>query len=413
MIIINHFSILNYQGSKKNLLDFIHSNLNGCLEENNTILDIFSGSCSVGYSFKDNHTIYANDSEYYAFVISKALLSNYSNIDHKELLNKILKSFDSNIGRQQDIYLSNEKLEQHLLSQNDSDSLINLYINTPTIWNNTNIVKDSHDCFELFMTYYSTSYFGIKQAMEIDALRYSFEIYKNEDVFYALLSSLFYAMKECVFSKDGHMAQPLNLTGNKLKLIKQRKKSILELFQYKLNEFFSSNFVPTSHCNKVYNLNFEELLQNEEIREEVDVIYADPPYTDMQYSRYYHLLNIVGKYEYLKPTLIAKKVTKGLYLEGRYQSKLSSRTTCFSHFKELINFSKKYNKSLIISFAYPKDCKTQKTDRYVMSVDEIVAYCQLIFGRDSVSIVTKDYLHSNHRNSESKKVLEYLIICKK
>ena len=73
----------------------------------------------------------------------------------------------------------------------------------------------------------------------------------------------------------------------------------------------------------VFNLNFEDLL-DQKIFSNVGLVYADPPYTDMQYSRYYHLLNVAAKYEYPKLTITKNGYTKGLYTEGRYQSKLSS-----------------------------------------------------------------------------------------
>ncbi len=93
-----------------------------------------------------------------------------------------------------------------------------LYNSYPTVWNNlyskvikspwtVNRIKNTKD-FYLFTTYYATNYYGIIQALEIDCIikmiNTSFTEYKT-----ALLSCLFYAMKEAVFSKDGHMAQPL------------------------------------------------------------------------------------------------------------------------------------------------------------------------------------------------------------
>ena len=64
------FTILNYQGSKKKLLNFIHSSLDEYIETNSTILDIFSGTCAVGYSYKKKIKVFANDAEYYSYLIS-------------------------------------------------------------------------------------------------------------------------------------------------------------------------------------------------------------------------------------------------------------------------------------------------------------------------------------------------------
>ena len=411
---LDHFSVLNYQGSKKNLLEFIHSNASSYITPNSTILDIFSGTCSVGYSYKRDYCVYANDSEYYAYVISTALLGSYTE-DPAIIIKQIEDDYLENTARFHPDILKKQKEEDDLLKKTDNISqLIDFYISIPTVWNGkVSFTLGMHKNYELFTTYFSNSYFGLKQSMDIDSIRYAIDKFKLSHLFYPLLTALFFAMKECVFSKDGHMAQPLNLLENKNKLFLVRNKSVFDIFKQKfLNFFCSTSFVNCDKGNKTYNLNFEELITKKEIIDNVGFIYADPPYTDMQYSRYYHLLNIVARYDYPSPTQNSGKYTKGLYTSNRYQSKLSAKSTCLNTFKNLISFSSTYHKNLAISFAYPADVTNQKTDRYVMSIDDIKSECLKEFGATNVDIATLDYLHSNNRNSAQKKVIEYLILCK-
>ena len=408
---MDHFSVLNYQGSKKNLLEFIHQNAASYLDPNRAILDIFAGTCSVGYSYKRDYTVYANDSELYAYIISTALLGSYDG-DAAQILKQIDDRFYENMGKFSQATIQQQLQEKSLLSKPDNGSeLIGFYKEFPTVWNGKIPFEKPHDHFELFTTYYSNSYFGLRQSMEIDSLRYAFEQFSCKAIFSPLLTSLFFAMKECVFSKDGHMAQPLNLQENILKLFVTRNKSIYEIFREKFQSFFSKEFVNTARGNKTYNKNFEELLKQDDIQNDVGFIYADPPYTDMQYSRYYHLLNIAAKYDYPAPTQNAGKYTKGLYTENRYQSKLSAKSTCLTTFHSLISFAKAYRKNLAVSFAYPADVEKQKTDRYVMSIEDIKASCRKEFGTQNVEIATLNYAHSNNRNNAPKKVIEYLVLC--
>ena len=158
-------------------------------------------------------------------------------------------------------------------------------------------------------------------------------------------------------------------------------------------------------------MDFESLIKQEDIINDVGFIYADPPYTDMQYSRYYHLLNIAAKYDYPHPTKISGKYTKGLYTENRFQSKLSAKSTCLTAFNNLVAFAGNYNKNLAVSFAYPVDLENQKTDRYVMSVEDIKNSCIKEFGVKNVESAQLNYSHSNNRNKAQKKVVEYLILC--
>ena len=405
------FSVLNYQGSKKNILDFIHSNTKDMINEDSTILDIFSGTCSVGYSFKANHCVYANDCEPFAYVIANALLnSNYISFD--VIKDEFISNYTENFNNQQGLYLELSKEEKKLLDDKNSKALVEFYKSIPTVWNSKQLLTNNHKCFELFTTYYSASYFGVFQAIEIDSIRFAIEQFKRESIYFALLTTLFFSMKECVFSKDGHMAQPLSLEKNEERMIKQRSKSVYSIFLSKIKEFNSNSFVNSNKDNRVYNMNFSDLLSEPDIKENVSFIYADPPYTDMQYSRYYHLLNTVTNYNYPELTINNGSYTKGLYTNNRFQSKLSTKSNCLNTLSELLDFSKSYKKDLAISFAYPIDIKTQKTNRYVMDVNDLILKCNDVFGNKKVDVVTKNYFHSNNRNSKPKNVNEYLILCK-
>lgn len=405
------FSVLNYQGSKKNILDFIHQNTERLLDDNSTILDIFSGTSSVGYSFKSKYRVFANDCEKYAFVIAKSLLSsNYD--DFSNIKDEFLYYYENNIMKQRASYKDFAKEEQYLISKNSVDELIKLYTIIPTVWNNGESIFLTHNSYELFTTYYSTSYFGVNQAMQIDSIRFAISKYWGKSLYYPMLTSLYYSMKECVFSKDGHMAQPLDPSKNKERLLKQRRKSILDVFLTKIKEFSSDLFTNSNKENLVFNLNFSDLLKQKDIREKVSFIYADPPYTDMQYSRYYHLLNTVTDYCYPELTRKNGLYTKGLYVNNRYQSKLSKKSQCIDSFTELLQFCKEYKKDLAISFAFPVDLSSQKSDRYVMNIEDLIKSCNSLFGITNIEVVTQNYQHSNNRNSTPKKVNEYLILCK-
>lgn len=399
-------TIINYQGSKKNLLNFIHSNLDEYINEDDVILDIFSGTSSVAYSYKATNTVYANDAELYGSTIASALLGNKVFDDINDKINGYLAKYNN----PSSMYSEWIDKERELIEANDIDGLIGLYDRIPTVWKNGEKYFDSNNEYSLFMKYYSTSYFGIKQARDIDSLRFSIEFCDSKEV---LLSCLFYAMKECVFSKDGHMAQPLDLRKNEKRLFKLRKKDVVQLFFEKLEDFKDDKFVKTSRNNKVFNLDYQNLIDNYEEIKNVTVIYADPPYTDMQYSRYYHLLNTVIEYDYPDLTISNGGYTKGLYLDNRFQSQLSKKSTCLNAMEKLIEYSYRNNILLAISFAYPRNVNRQKTDRYVMNIDDLIDVCKKYYSADRVVVKKQDYKHSNNRNSESKRVLEYLIICER
>ncbi|WP_431770183.1 DNA methyltransferase [Streptococcus gallolyticus] len=413
-------TILNYQGNKSSLINFLKTNLQTHLTPGDIFVDIFSGSGSVGSAFKDENIIFANDAELYATIISSALL----NTPEAEVLDLVAANFNKtltkNIEKNSKNFKSFLSKELEYINLEDNTQLIRLYNHFPTIWNNIdeeiNVENlKSRGYYNLFTYYYSGSYFGIKQSIVIDSIIESIHSIKEKNVSDTLFSCLFYAMKEAVFAKDGHMAQPLNPNKNQKRHLKQRKKDIVHLLNIKLQEFITYTLTEKNKYklkHKTFNLDITEFTKNNYLSNyNVKLIYADPPYTDMQYSRYYHLLNIAAKYDFPKPTISRGKYTTGLYTEGRNQSDLSKKSTAKDRIAELCEYCKTNNIILALSYAYPEDTINQKTDRYTVSIEELINLTKNIFGSNNVTIAEESYKHANHRNSSGKKVFEYLIIC--
>jgi len=404
-----YITILNYPGSKKRLLNFIDEKVMSLLPEGGTVLDIFCGTAAVGYSLKKQYRVFSNDAEIYCSTMADALLSTKIEIDSKELYKKIETKYLENLDILKKIYP--EYLEERKFIENNSMDLLDLYKSFLNIWQDGYNGRKCASKYNLFTTYYSNSYFGIFQSMQIDSIRYAIDQCPN-NVKSILMSCLYFGMKEGVFSKDGHMAQPLNISKNVKRLFKTRNVNIIEKFTNKLNEFYSDDFSDTAFENKHYNLKLGEILNNRKILKDVDLIYADPPYTDMQYSRYFHLLETVTKYDYPELSSYRGKVSAGIYREGRFQSPLSQRGKARDNIEELIKKSSLLNKTLIFSYAYPVDLNSEKSDRYTMSINELKTLFVKYYG-DNVEFTFQKFSHSNNRNKHAKAVYEYLLIGKK
>lgn len=412
---MENIKILNYQGNKTSLMPFIEKELSFIMNEEDTIVDIFSGSGSVGNSLKGKYNIVSNDAEKYSSVITSALLNPPQKkvlIEKKEEFFKLFNIFF----KAKNIKYKTMVMDENLLLKEEKNlELKNFYESLPSVWNNhtginpKNLRKQKE--YNLFQLYYTGSYFGLCQSIEIDTIIKTIHHLPSEvhDVFY---SCLFYSMKETVFSKDGHMAQPLNILKNPKRHIKQRNKKVIDLFTLKLEEFIIKS--PTIKQKKqhiVLNDNFLDILNNKLLKYKPKVIYADPPYTDMQYSRYYHLLNVAVKYEYPELTETKNGYTKGLYTEGRNQSGLSQKGKAKEQLEQLFLFAKNNNIKVVLSYAFPKDQLNQSIDRYTVTIEELINSAQKIFGEELVYWEKENYQHANHRNSTRKEVYEYLIVC--
>lgn len=413
------FPILNYPGSKRNLLDFIDTNVTKYISKDKALFDIFAGSGAVSYFYKDRFNVYANDAERYSSVILNALLKFEPVVEQEEIVKQINSLSKMNKEKLLDLFGDWISEEERVLLFGSTEEVIDLYNRFPNVWKGNLFINKAVVTIEdlktlpfysLFTTYYSGSYFGIQQSIEIDCLRYAIELLEiDTGTKNMLLSSLFYSLKEASFSKDGHMAQPLDIKKNIDKMRKKRIVSIMDKFLTKINDFYSDQFIHSDRSNKVFNYTFEQLLEKPDLFKNVGFIYADPPYTDMQYSRYFHLLNILVNYDYPPMSMYRGKLSKGLYTENRYQSPLSQKSNALNYQIKLFELCKNYNIGLAFSFAYPTDIISQQTNRYVLNIFELIDHGQRIFG-SKFNYYTQDYSHSNNRNSSTKKVLEYLLI---
>lgn len=409
-------NFINYQGSKANIIEFIKSGIQEYTFDNDTILDLFSGSGAVALALNDNYTVYANDVEPYSATLSTAILNS------PRITSKKIELFENEVLINKKKLIEQEDLDDSILkerqyTQNENlNELLELYHKHETVWNSKKLTPKNlrqNNKFNLFTRYYAGSYFGIEQAIEIDSIIKTIHQLINTDkneleLYY---SCLFFAIKETSFSRDGHMAQPLNFEKNKKRGFNTRKKNVFDYFFKKIYEYIDNNNFKNKKNNKIFNQPFDKLISDNDLLNNIDLIYADPPYTDMQYSRYYHLLNVARLYNYPELTKTKNGYTSGLYTEGRYQSDLSKKSKAKSQLNYLMQRCKESNVNLALSYAYPQDKKKQATDRYTVSIEELVKMANDIFGANYVKVNQIKYSHTNHKNDTHKPVIEYLILC--
>lgn len=286
---------IRYMGNKTKLLDFIIPEILKHTKANDIVCELMSGTNSVMYALKSERCIYTNDIQYYSFIIAYALIKN-----NKETISK-----DKALKELKDNYELNKKNKE----------------------------------FNFFEKFYADTYFSKKQCIEIDSIRYAIEKVDNYERKCLYLTSLMYAMCICE-ATSGHFAQYLPQNHPRLEKIKVR--SIWEVFTKKCDDF--ENIVFNKYDNKCFNEDYNNLI-NSQYFDNVSLVYIDPPYTGEQYSRFYHILETVCKYD--NPHL----EYKGLYRKDRFMSNFSLRTKVFQEFDKLLSLLAQKNKKVIISYS--------------------------------------------------------------
>lgn len=200
----------------------------------------------------------------------------------------------------------------------------------------------------LVTSYYAGAYFGIQQAIELDSLRYAID--RAPQRFKAkYLTALIQAASQCA-ATSGHFAQFLvpRDQQNTRYIARIRTRSVFDRFNYALSS------LPRISCldrrkNKVFREDATILLRDHAARLPTKnlVIYADPPYSRAQYSRYYHLLESLVLYDY--PAC----ESKGRYRSSRFSTDFSRKLGVVDEMNAFVKAASETGAPLYIS--YPRN----------------------------------------------------------
>jgi adenine-specific DNA-methyltransferase len=174
---------------------------------------------------------------------------------------------------------------------------------------------------------FAWGYFGLRQAIAIDSIRYAIDRARETERLseahcdWALVALLQAA--SCASASPGHFAQYLRPTSDEgfTRILRQRRRNIWSQFLHEAIELKPYGNGKWRKGNQV--LQSDALTIGAELDElglKGGVVYADPPYSKDHYSRYYHVLETLVRYDH--PTAEGK----GRYRPDRFATPFSLKT---------------------------------------------------------------------------------------
>src|SRR6202012_4271088 len=112
----------------------------------------------------------------------------------------------------------------------------------------------------------------------------------------------------------------------------------------------------------------------------IDAIYAVPPYTAQQYSRFYHVPEVICSYELPVLQRVRGQLTRGLYPDNRFKSRFCSRRLVSGAFQELFFLATHHNATLLLSYSASRSGKTG--NKRSIELSELRDLMRASFGRD-------------------------------
>ena len=340
----DNIQTIRYMGNKNKLLDFIIPEIEEITPEGTIICDLMSGTNSIGYALKSRYTIYANDVQKYSECIAKALIENNTvTINQKSAKKDLEENYKKNLEEKK---------------------------------------------YNFFYKTYSDTYFSETQCLDIDSIRYAIEQIQNENKKNLYLTVLMSVMCK-VESTTGHFAQ--YMPKDHKRVIPLRNMNVWDEFLEKCTDF--KTIINNNMQNKSFNLDYKELIKLDEIRN-VETFYLDSPYSGEQYSRFYHILETIVKYDNPIVSYKAK------YRNDRFMSGFCYKSKVSNEFENIIKFCKQNNSNLVISYS----------NKGVIDCEKLEDLCRKYY--EIVDIKTYDYKHSTQGKGNNE-LLEYLFILRR
>lgn len=318
---------VKYMGSKRAMLgNGLGEALDRSLHDANRVLDLFTGSAAVAWHVAEKYDkqVLASDLQMYSTVLAAAVIERTEPITDRSWVESWMRRARARISAHsawKDI-----KALQAALGE----------ISVEDVAAHARAINFTEK-YPLSRAY-GGYYFSPMQALWLDALRASMP--EAEDLRSVGLAALIQAASRCAAS-PGHTAQPFkpNDTAGRF-LIEAWERDLPAIVRARVDDI-----APRKATNKgqAYCMNANELAEE---AQEGDLVFLDPPYSGVHYSRFYHVLESVARGE------VGEVTGAGRYPEKseRPTSDFSMLTTSKQAFDELLAILARRKASVIITF---------------------------------------------------------------
>jgi len=195
-------------------------------------------------------------------------------------------------------------------------------------------------------------YFGLSQAAQLDSLRFGIDEVAPEagDDRDLCLSALIIAASVC--NSGPHFAQPVRLSTLKMfrQTIERRARDIAWEFELALRRLTARPPLRTP-LRDATQLDWREAVDR--FTRSIGsrrpaAVYFDPPYSKLQYSRYYHVLNVLISYDYPSVGGVGRYPP----LKDRFSSRFEHRPrTAEREFSEAFELCRAHDLAALVSYS--------------------------------------------------------------
>lgn len=404
---------VQYLGSKLRSLDFISGELRDLDDCPGRVWEPFTGSSVVAQRLAaEGNRVWATDALASSATFAAAMLG----VSRASSSTSLTEAADevSTPGTDPGIWAPWVERETEALVASDGSALLVGGADVPQRWRARSSGQSLRGLFAgvdeaatrtevhhdgLMSATYAGTYFGIKQALTLEQLRSRIDVVAPPNdpasrwVRSGLLTALSSAASAAVFSAGKHFAQPhrvrpgKNLTFHAQRALRDRSVDIAEAFRLAAKEIERRAPDGEAQHEAGHGL-VEDVGASDLIERGITAVYADPPYTAQQYSRFYHVLEVLTTGVPVRLQRVKGEVTSGLYPDNKYLSPYSSRQQAPAAFRHLLSTARDAEAHMILSYSDTRGAATGNAR--VVSLASLVQWTEEVYGKDAVTVQELD-----------------------
>jgi len=301
------------------------------------LVDLFGGMGSIaGAVAASRRPVWVNDVQSYAQLAARCLIASRTDPPNVETMRRLLlPAYRANLTALDERYGRELRAERRVLRARDVDGLRRLHDAWRHAGNDAAIalevegLRQRHDDgpSRLAVLSFAWGYFGLRQAAELDSIRHAIDaahasrLITSACADWMLLAWLQTASR--IASTPGHFAQflrPTSTTGA-ARILAARRRVGWDSFLEDLGELRPYGDRAWRRGNRVLGHDALSIWPKlDRLGVGPAIYYADPPYSKDHYSRYYHVLETLTRYDYPD----ARGV--GRYRSDRFRSTFAVKT---------------------------------------------------------------------------------------
>lgn len=306
----------SYMGTKRKLVGFIVEAMYPHCNIESVYLDLMCGSGAVSNALAQMGEVYASDAQEFCGLLAKIQGAGYNQNRASKIIKEIFEHYKENLVLLEKKFSKELQEEDDIFHMNigEKEKMFNRYVSfieSYKLYSSTSICPDSvveeidirkrensKRPYCLFTYYYANVFFGVAQCIQLDSIRYAIDQLDDKEDREWALGVLIVVTSAVATTFGGHFAQPkrLDLAGVENFVVQRSKSAWLEFSKRMLT--IASESERYMYAINVVKGPWEDALSYFKHDTKNLVVYLDAPYKREEYSRYYHVLETMAKYDY-------------------------------------------------------------------------------------------------------------------